>query len=207
MKRWVFVLVVGAGFLLVTLLFSTEDPNLIKCGGKIMSPGDVCETTKNGRTTGEDTYAEMKAAAESRAATFRDHGIWMAGVGVALTGLGATMLIRGKRRKATAVAAAGQDMRPPFAQQPGFPPQQGNPQQYVQQFPPQQPQPQSQPQLQPQPQPQSQPQLQPQWQAGPPQQPYPQQGGWPQQPPQGGSAPQQFGPPPQQQQQFGPQGH
>ncbi|MGW4833446.1 hypothetical protein ACWEOG_38015 [Amycolatopsis japonica] len=123
MKRWVFVLVVGIGFLVVTLLFSREDPNLIKCGGRIMSPGDVCETTKNGRTTGEDTYAEMKAAAESRAETFRNHGLWMAGVGVALTGLGATMLIRGKRRKDRAIAAARQDVR--WQAQPGFPQQQG----------------------------------------------------------------------------------
>ncbi|MFC3452263.1 hypothetical protein [Amycolatopsis speibonae] len=203
MKRWVFVLVVGIGFLVVTLLFSREDPNLIKCGGKIMSPGDICETTKNGRSTGEDTYAEMKAAAESRAETFRKHGLWMAGVGVVLTGVGATMLIRGKRRKAHAAAAA----------QPGFPQQQqGFQQPYAGQFPPQphpqhtqppQPYPQhTQPQqpqaLQPQVQ-QLQPQnaqpQQAQWQPGPPpQQSHPQQqAGWPQQPPPGGP-PQQFGP-------------
>ncbi|AGM09786.1 hypothetical protein [Amycolatopsis keratiniphila] len=139
MKRWVFVLVVGIGFLVVTLLFSREDPNLIKCGGRIMSPGDVCETTKNGRTTGEDTYAEMKAAAESRAETFRNHGLWMAGVGVALTGLGATMLIRGKRRKDRAIAAARQDVQ--WQAQPGFPQQQGFPQPQWQPAPGQQPYP------------------------------------------------------------------
>ncbi len=172
MKRWVLVLIVGVGFLVVTLLFSREDPNLIKCGGKIMSPGDVCETTKNGRSTGEDTYAEMKAAAESRAETFRDHGLWMAGVGVALTGLGATMLIRGKRRRARAATATGQGLRPMSAQQPGFPQPQGNPQPYVNQFPPRQPPP-----------------SQPQWHPGPGQQPYPPQTGWPPPPPQ-----QQFGP-------------
>ncbi|MER7863520.1 hypothetical protein DMC64_10865 [Amycolatopsis sp. WAC 04197] len=137
MKRWVFVLVVGIGFLVVTLLFSREDPNLIKCGGRIMSPGDVCETTKNGRTTGEDTYAEMKAAAESRAETFRNHGLWMAGVGVALTGLGATMLIRGKRRKDRAIAAARQDVQ--WQAQPGFPRQQGFQQPQWQPAPGQQP--------------------------------------------------------------------
>ncbi|MEU3769502.1 hypothetical protein AB0E55_30980 [Amycolatopsis keratiniphila] len=139
MKRWVFVLVVGIGFLVVTLLFSREDPNLIKCGGRIMSPGDVCETTKNGRTTGEDTYAEMKAAAESRAETFRNHGLWMAGVGVALTGLGATMLIRGKRRKDRAIAVARQDVQ--WQAQPGFPQQQGFPQPQWQPAPGQQPYP------------------------------------------------------------------
>ncbi|EMD27045.1 hypothetical protein [Amycolatopsis azurea] len=184
MKRWVFVLVVGIGFLVVTLLFSREDPNLIKCGGRIMSPGDICETTKNGRSTGEDTYAEMKAAAESRAETFRNHGLWMAGVGVALTGLGTTMLIRGKRRKARELVAAGQNAGPGFPQQQAFQPQgyqqQGSPQphvaQAVPQYPPGQPG--------------------PQWQPGPSQQSYPPQAGWPhqpQQPPPGGP-PQQFGP-------------
>ncbi|GAB3717871.1 hypothetical protein GCM10027598_28970 [Amycolatopsis oliviviridis] len=180
MKRWVFVLVVGIGFLVVTLLFSREDPNLIKCGGRIMSPGDVCETTKNGRSTGEDTYAEMKAAAESRAETFRNHGLWMAGVGVALTGLGTTMLIRGKRRKAREPVAAG----PGFPQQQGFQQQgfqqqgfrqQGYPQPHVAEAVP--PYPPGQPG--------------PQWQPGPSQQPYPPQAGWPQQP---GGPPQQFGP-------------
>ncbi|WP_410600243.1 hypothetical protein [Amycolatopsis sp. lyj-90] len=179
MKRWVFVLIVGIGFLVVTLLFSRENPDLIKCGGKIMSPGDVCETTKNGRSTGEDTYAEMKAAAESRAETFRNHGVWMAGVGVVLTGLGATMVIRGKRRKARDLVAA--------AAQQGFPQQQAFQQPHGAQaapgYPPGQPG--------------------PQWQPGPGQQPYPPQAGWPQQPPQGGP-PQQFGPPPQQ---FGPRGY
>jgi len=184
MKRWVFVLVVGIGFLVVTLLFSREDPNLIKCGGRIMSPGDICETRKNGRSTGEDTYAEMKAAAESRAETFRNHGLWMAGVGVALTGLGTTMLIRGKRRKARELVAAGQNAGPGFPQQQAFQPQgyqqQGSPQphvaQAVPQYPPGQPG--------------------PQWQPGPSQQSYPPQAGWPhqpQQPPPGGP-PQQFGP-------------
>lgn len=179
MKRWVFVLVVGIGFLVVTLLFAREDPNVIKCGGRIMGPGDVCESTKGGRTVDEDTYDEMKAAAESRAETFRDHGLWMAGVGVALTGLGATMLVRGKRRKDRAVAAARQDAR--WQAQPGFPQQQGFlqppgfPQQGFQQAhgarfqsPPQ---------------------------SVPGQQPYPPQNGWPQQPPQAGPPPRQFGPP------------
>ncbi|KZB87328.1 hypothetical protein [Amycolatopsis regifaucium] len=168
MKRWVLVLVIGIGFLVVTLLFSRKDPNLIKCGGRIMSPGDVCETTKNGRTTGEDTYAEMKAAAESRAETFREHGLWMAGVGVALTGLGATMLVRGKRRAARAGVTAPQGGQPLSQAQPQWQQQwQGQPQPG---FPPQQ-------QYQRQPQPVQQ---------------YPQQGGWPRQPPP--QQPQQFGP-------------
>ncbi|MBB5853144.1 hypothetical protein ACFQ05_07585 [Amycolatopsis umgeniensis] len=184
MKRWVFVLIVGIGFLVVTLLFSREDPNLIKCGGKIMSPGDVCETTKNGRSTGEDTYNEMKAAAESRAETFRNHGLWMAGVGVALTGLGATMLIRGKRRKARDLVAARQGFPQQQAfQQQGY--QQPHVAQAVQQYPPGQPG--------------------PQWQPGPGQQPYPPQAGWPPQQQQQQQPQQQQlgGPPPQ----FGPRGH
>ncbi|MGY6657993.1 hypothetical protein ACXIZN_38110 [Amycolatopsis sp. TRM77291] len=146
MKRWVFVLVVGLGFLVVTLLFAREDPDVIKCGGRIMGPGDVCESTKGGRTVDEDTYDQMKAAAESRAETFRDHGLWMAGVGVALTGLGATMLIRGKRRKAR---QGGQwAAQPGLPQQQGFPQSPGFPQQgHGAQFPP--PQPQWQPPHQP----------------------------------------------------------
>ncbi|ANN14979.1 hypothetical protein SD37_04445 [Amycolatopsis orientalis] len=191
MKRWVLVLVVGIGFLMVTLLFSQENPNLIKCGGRIMSPGDVCETTKNGRKTGEDTYDEMKAAATSRAETFRDHGLWMAGVGVALTGLGATMVIRAKRRKARAGVTAPQGGQQQWQgqPQPGFPAQQGNQQPYahqaVQQFPPRQPAPPAQAVQQY------------------PQQYPPTQGGWPQQPPQQPGPPQQSAPP----QQFGPTGH
>ncbi|MER6665923.1 hypothetical protein ABT256_15380 [Amycolatopsis japonica] len=139
MKRWVFVLVVGIGFLVVTLLFAREDPSVIKCGGRIMGPGDVCESTKGSRVVDEDTYAEMKAAAESRAETFRNHGLWMAGVGVALTGLGATMLIRGKRRKDRAIAAARQDVQ--WQAQPGFPQQQGFQQPQWQPAPGQQPYP------------------------------------------------------------------
>ncbi|MEV7553545.1 hypothetical protein AB0N89_28360 [Amycolatopsis sp. NPDC089917] len=161
MKRWVFVLVVGIGFLIVTLLFSREDPNRIKCGGKIMSPGDVCETTKNGRGTGEDTYAEMKAAAESRAETFRNHGLWMAGAGVALTGSGTTMLIRGKRRKARELVAAGQNAGPGFPQQQVFQSQgyqqQGYQQPHVAQAVPRYPPGQPGPQWQPGPSPQSYP--------------------------------------------------
>ncbi|MFJ8915365.1 hypothetical protein [Amycolatopsis sp. NPDC102389] len=170
MKRWVFVLVVGIGFLVVTLLFSREDPNVIKCGSRIMGPGDVCESTKGSRVVDEDTYAEMKAASESRAETFRKHGLWMAGVGVALTGVGMTMLIRGKRRKARAAASAGQDAQ--WQAQLGYQHQQGFPQPHGVQVPPQ-------------------PQPQPQWQPAPGQQPYPPQNGWP--PPQTGP-PQQFGP-------------
>ncbi|WP_410655532.1 hypothetical protein [Amycolatopsis sp. lyj-112] len=200
MKRWVFVLIVGIGFLVVSALFARENPNMIKCGGKIMSPGDVCETTKNGRSTGEDTYDEMKAAAESRAETFRVHGVWMIGVGVALTGLGATMLIRGKRRKARAEAAARPDAPP--QPQPGFPPQQGFPQSQgvpqSQGFPQQPGNPQPYGNQMVQQHPQRQPE--PQWHPGPGQQPYPQQTGWPQQPQQ---PPSQGGPP----QQFGPRGH
>ncbi|ONF69733.1 hypothetical protein [Amycolatopsis keratiniphila] len=139
MKRWVFVLVVGIGFLVVTLLFAREDPSVIKCGGRIMGPGDVCESTKGGRVVDEDTYDQMKAAAESRAETFRNHGLWMAGVGVALTGLGATMLIRGKRRKDRAIAAARQDMQ--WQAQAGFPQQQGFPQPQWQPAPGQRPYP------------------------------------------------------------------
>ncbi|OLZ51978.1 hypothetical protein [Amycolatopsis keratiniphila] len=139
MKRWVFVLVVGIGFLVVTLLFAREDPSVIKCGGRIMGPGDVCESTKGGRVVDEDTYDQMKAAAESRAETFRNHGLWMAGVGVALTGLGATMLIRGKRRKNRAIAAARQDAQ--WQAQPGFPQQQGFPQPHWQPAPGQRPYP------------------------------------------------------------------
>ncbi|MEU8418838.1 hypothetical protein AB0C24_39055 [Amycolatopsis japonica] len=139
MKRWVFVLVVGIGFLVVTLLFAREDPSVIKCGGRIMGPGDVCESTKGSRVVDEDTYAEMKAAAESRAETFRNHGLWMAGAGVALTGLGATMLIRGKRRKDRAIAAARQDVQ--WQAQPGFPQQQGFQQPQWQPAPGQQPYP------------------------------------------------------------------
>ncbi|RSN23280.1 hypothetical protein DMC61_31740 [Amycolatopsis sp. WAC 04169] len=139
MKRWVLVLVVGIGFLVVTLLFAREDASVIKCGGRIMGPGDVCESTKGSRVVDEDTYAEMKAAAESRAETFRNHGLWMAGVGVALTGLGATMLIRGKRRKDRAIAAARQDVQ--WQAQPGFPQQQGFPQPQWQPAPGQRPYP------------------------------------------------------------------
>ncbi|RSN53753.1 hypothetical protein DMH01_39335 [Amycolatopsis sp. WAC 04182] len=181
MKRWVFVLIVGIGFLVVTLLFSREDPNVIKCGSRIMGPGDVCESTKGSRVVDEDTYDEMKAAAESRAETFRSHGLWMAGVGVTLTGLGATMLIRGKRRKDRALAAARQDAQaqPGFAQQQGFQQPPGFPQQGFQQAPG------ARFQAPPQ----------PQWQPVPGQQPYPPPTGWPQQPPQAGPPPQQFGPP------------
>lgn len=158
MKRWVFVLVVGIGFLVVTLLFAREDPDVVKCGGRIMGPGDVCESTKGSRVVDVDTYDQMKAAAESRAETFRDHGLWMAGVGVALTGLGATMLIRGKRRKDRAVAAARQDAQwPGFAQQqaPGArfqPPPQWQPVPGQRPYPPQTGWPQQPPQAGPPPQ-------------------------------------------------------
>lgn len=184
MKRWVLVLVIGFGFLGVCLLWATEDSSAIKCDGRIMSYGDVCETTKGGRTVRTETYDQMKAGAEVRERAFQNHGLWVGGVGVGLTGLGATMLIRGRRRASRAGAAAPQGGQPQVqpqwqAQQqwqgqsqwqgqpqPGFPPWQGNPQPYanqaVQRY----------------------------------QQPYPPQGGWPQQPPQ-----QQ--PPPQ----FGPTGH
>lgn len=195
MKRWVFVLVVGIGFLVVTLLFSREDPDVVKCGGRIMGPGDVCESTKGGRTVDEDTYDQMKAAAESRAETFRDHGLWMAGVGVALTGLGATMLIRGKRRKVRAFAEARQgaqwSARPGFPQQQGFQQPPGSPQQGFPQPPgsPQQGLPQAHgARFQAPPQ--------PQWQPAPGQRPHPPQAGWPPQQQQpAGPPPQQFGPP------------
>ncbi|HET6289140.1 MAG TPA: hypothetical protein VFG15_20630 [Amycolatopsis sp.] len=201
MKRWVLVLVIGFGFLGVCLLWATEDSSAIKCDGKLMSYGDVCETTKGGRTVRSETYAQLKAGAEIRERAFRNHGLWVGGVGVALTGLGATMLIRRQRRVSRAGVTAprgGQPQAQPQWQgqqwqgqqwqgqalwqgrpQPGFPPPQGNPpyaNQAVQQYPPSRPGP--------------PPQAAQQYQ-----QPYPPQGAWPRQPPQ------------QQQSQFGPTGH
>ncbi|MFI9454642.1 hypothetical protein [Amycolatopsis sp. NPDC052450] len=193
MKRWVLVLVIGFGFLGVCLLWATEDSSAIKCDGRLMSYGDVCETTKGGRTVRTETYDQMKHGAEVRERAFKNHGLWVGGVGVALTGLGATMLIRKRRSASRAGVMAPQGGQPQWQAQPqwqgqaqpGFPPQQGNPRPYanqaVQQYPPPQ-------------------------RPGPPvqaaqqyQQPYPPQGGWPQQPP----PPQQQQPP----QQFGPTGH
>ncbi|WP_410648290.1 hypothetical protein [Amycolatopsis sp. cmx-4-54] len=194
MKRWVLVLVIGFGFLGVCLMWASEDSSAVKCSGRLMSYGDVCETTKGGRTIRTETYDEMKAGAQTREKIFRDHGLWVGGVGAGLTGLGATMLIR-KRRSATRAGVTAPQGGYPQPQpqpqpqwqgqqqwqgqpQPGFPPQQGNPRPYanqaVQQYPPRRP--------------------------GPPaqavqqyQQPFPPQGGWPQQPPQQ-RPPQQFGP-------------
>ncbi|MEU3627176.1 hypothetical protein BS329_10795 [Amycolatopsis coloradensis] len=183
MKRWVLVLVIGFGFLGVCLLWATEDSSAIKCDGRIMSYGDVCETTKGGRTVRTETYDQMKAGAEVRERAFKNHGGWVGGVGVALTGLGATMLIRGQRRASRAGVTAPRGGQPQWQArqrwqgqpQPEFPLWQGNPpyvNQAVQQYPPPRP--------------------------GPPaqavQQPYPPQGAWPQQHPPRQQPPQQFGP-------------
>ncbi|WET78791.1 hypothetical protein P3102_32890 [Amycolatopsis sp. QT-25] len=195
MKRWVLVLVIGFGFLGVCLLWAAEDSSAIECDGKLMSYGDVCETTKGGRTVRSETYAQLKAGAEIRERAFRNHGPWVGGVGVALTGLGATMLIRRQRRVSRAGVTAprsGQPQAQPHWQGQQWQGQQGQGQQWPGQ------QGQGQPRWQGQPQSGF-----PPGQGNPPyanqavqqyqqyQQPYPPQGAWPQQPPQ----------------QFGPTGH
>ena len=56
-KRRVTALVVGAVALVIgiVMLSSAE----VKCGGKTMSEGQICETTRNGSTT-RNTYEEQK---------------------------------------------------------------------------------------------------------------------------------------------------
>jgi hypothetical protein len=58
-KRRIAALIVGAIVLVVgiVMLSSTE----VKCGGKTMAEGQVCETTSNGSTT-RNTYSEQKSA-------------------------------------------------------------------------------------------------------------------------------------------------
>jgi hypothetical protein len=85
-KRRITAVVVGAVALVIgiVMLSSTE----VKCGGKTMSEGQICETTSNGSTT-RNTYDEQKLADQRMGyltVGFGALALLVGGVGFAMNG-------------------------------------------------------------------------------------------------------------------------
>ena len=94
-KYGLFILGIIALGIGIFLMGQTE----VKCGSEVMSPGDICETTRKGVST-ESTYEEQKASGELSAKI-------LTGVGGAMTlGGGAWIVISLLRRKPEAAPAA-----------------------------------------------------------------------------------------------------
>ena len=99
MKKWIVCLVIGLGLLALSSGVGIND-NTIRCGSEIMSPGDVCEETRNGSVTETETYEEMKESKEAGQRTFNSWGRWaLLGGGLLLTGLGIWGIVKVKRAK------------------------------------------------------------------------------------------------------------
>jgi hypothetical protein len=140
MKKWVFALIVG----IVMLSFGARtdvNSSTITCGGRTMSPGDVCEETRGGVTTDTRTYDEMKESQEAGARTFNSWGRWAllgAGAVFAIGGIIGIVLVRRRRATAAAQPPAAQPQFAPPQQLPNAPYQQYPPAPYPQQMPQQQ---------------------------------------------------------------------
>jgi hypothetical protein len=70
----------------------------VKCGSEVMSPGDICETTRKGVST-ESTYEEQKSSNQLSAKI-------LTGVGGAMTLGGAGWIIVGLTRRKPEAAPA-----------------------------------------------------------------------------------------------------
>jgi len=87
MKKWIVCLIAG----LALLMFSTgvASDTAVRCGGVLMSPGEVCEeTTGSGDVTSRKTYDDVEKETQAAHRTFVTWGRWaMLGGGAVLTAL------------------------------------------------------------------------------------------------------------------------
>jgi hypothetical protein len=101
MKKWIFCLVVGIFCLVASTGAIGEDG--VRCDGQLMSPGDVCETTTNGRVTSTETYDEVARNNAAAHETFVTWGRWaLLGGGILLTGLAVWGMVSHRRRQKAA---------------------------------------------------------------------------------------------------------
>jgi hypothetical protein len=90
--RIVIGLVAGVGLLVVGALNLSD--NVVKCGSKVMQPGDVCTSTRKGTTT-ERTYDEQRSYN-------RRVGTFSVGGGLVVTVVcGAVLVVTVRRRRET----------------------------------------------------------------------------------------------------------
>lgn len=100
-----------------------QDPNKVDCGGQQMEAGDVCEHTRNGKTTASNDYETEKQNQEN-AKLWSTIGFFPLLLGtIGWVGFGIYMLAKPKR--ASGVSARSNAYANNYPQQPGNYPQGG----------------------------------------------------------------------------------